>query len=525
MKKEGKLIGLFLFPIIVAIWLVSPCFETKAYANLLLRPTDLSQPEFLDMYSFTRLIGKEEAVYFSIPANQISSLIPIVSNPSPFILAKYEREKAKGNIFIMRIWQTGEWIRGEILRITPRNFHHYFTPHLYNFAFLVAKNSNCQLLGDVSSSGTDRIREIEKAFAEYDHRVMELVNQGYDVNVARNSVYNPTVSARILVGNPNIYNRSDFYWYQRINDNESCWEKASTGDYDRGDGEFHDISEVAFYNMVALAMELHKAGAGLIIFPKVRQDIKKSVSKSAFRKKVKITVKYFVYPEYLMVFPKKTSESYGEFYVNPGNSIRSTSYGFIKVTGNHNFPVDEILVYKWSKTKKGWTGFAVFLGSLLLGALTGGLLSYTGVLSLGSLNAIAAGSAVGAIGGLIASGFSPTTSVTAQFTPFVYSRYQFDPSTAWSGDSRKVADRTFAQWLRPDVQSTPGGVGVFVSRIDMRKAVLCGGASRTNMCDPSVSNAVVQVHADDPNFWNVFNEMFQHSSQYLMQYKYPFTIK
>lgn len=78
-------------------------------------------------------------------------------------------------------------------------------------------------------------------------------------------------------------------------------------------------------------------------------------------------------------------------------------------------------------------------------------------------------------------------------------------------------------WLKPDAQSTPGGVGVFVSRIDVRKAVLCGGASRTASCDPSVGDAVVQVPASDPRYWQVFSEMFRHASQDLMKYKYPFT--
>lgn len=182
--------------------------------------------------------------------------------------------------------------------------------------------------------------------------------------------------------------------------------------------------------------------------------------------------------------------------------------------------MDETLIYQWSQTKSGWTGFAVFLGSIALGALLGGL----GGWAFGSsFYGVLAGGAAGAVGGLIASGFSPTTSTTAQFTPFIYSKYQLDPSQAWSGDAKAVADNTFNQWLNTPVQSTPGGVSVFVSKIDMRKAVLCGGASNTAQCDPAVSGSVVQVYADDPRFWSVYNEMFRHASQDLMRYKYPFT--
>jgi len=519
--RRTNLIGLLLSPVIVFMFLFLPYFETKVYADAFQpRPTDYSPPDFLDVFSFTRMMGKEEAVYFSIPASQVSSLIPLPSNPSPFILAKYEREKAVGSIFVMRIWQAGDWMRGEILRITPRNWQHFMGTHLYNFAFLVPKKSGCVLSGSVSLAGN--IGEVEKAFAEYDYKVKELIDQGYDPNVARNAVRDPTVSLRIMVGNPNIYNNTDYYWYQRLNDDTNCWDKVGAGDYDQGDGEFHNISESAFYNMVALAMGVHKAGVGLVMFPKVRQQVEQSTSKSVFKKKVTTTVKYYVYPEYLMVFPHGISQSYGEFSVNPGNSLRSPSYDFIRVTGNHNFPLDETLVYQWSQTKSGWTGFAVFLGSMLLGAFLGGIGSFIGY---GTIQGILIGAAIGAVGGLVASGFSPTTSTTAYFTPFVYSKYQLDPSSAWSGDAKAIADNTFNNWLRPDVQNTPGGVGVFVSRIDMRKAVLCGGASKTATCDPSVSNPVVQVYGTDPRFWSVFKEMFHHASQELMKYKYPFTTK
>jgi hypothetical protein len=526
-----KLSTLILLPIVVSMFLVSPVLDVKAFASQVPRATDMSQPDFLDVFSYTRLLGKEEAVYFQLPASQVSTLIPLSENPSPIVFAKYEREKATGNIFLMRIWQAGAWVRGEILRITPRNFYHPLGPSLYNFAFLNwnpnndatcnAQKSSKYPLGTVQSPGADVVNEVERKFVEYDIKVKEYLDAGYDKTSAQNAVFNPLVSLRMLVGNPSVYNRADLYWFQRLND-DPCWEKVSASDFDQNNGMFNNISEPAFYNFVALTMELHKAGVGVIIFPKVRQEVSTSTSKSAFRKKVTTTVRYYVYPEYLVVFPKRVSQSYGEFTMNPGNSIRSTGYDFIKVKGNHSFPVDETLIYQWSRTKSGWTGLAVFLGGLVLGALLGGIGSF----AFGSaLTNIAAGAAIGGIGGLVASGFNPTTSVTAQFTPFIYSKYQLDPSSAWSGDAKRVADETFSKWLTPDVQNTPGGVSVFVSRIDMRKAVLCGGASQTQSCNPSVSDAVVQVHADDPRYWSIFKEMFHHASQELMKYKYPFTTK
>jgi hypothetical protein len=517
--RATKVISWLVAPVIVFMFLTLPYLEAKAYAdNFQPPPTDLSQPEFLDMFSFTRMMGKEEAVYFSIPASQVSSLIPLPSDPSPFILAKYEREKTVGSIFVMRIWQAGPWMRGEILRITPRNWQHFMGTHFYNFAFLIPKNQNCYI-NPVEGPGVDKVNEVAQAFAEYDYKVKELIDQGWDPNIARNAVRDPTPFLRNAIGNPYYYNNSDLYWFERLNDDTNCWDKVGAGDYDKGDSEFHDISEPAFYNMVSLAMEIHKAGAGLIMFPKYRQEVEKKTKKGAFRKKVTITVRYFVYPEYVMVFPHKVSESYGNFRTNPGNSPASNMYDFVTVTGNHTFPVDEFLVYQWSKTKSGWTGLAVFLGSLLIGMFTAGI---GNLFSGGGFIGILEGAAIGGIGGLIASGFSPTTSVTAHFTPFVYSKYQLDPSAAWEGNAKKVADETFDKWLRPDVQNTPGGVGVFVSRIDMRKAVLCGSPSNTDNCNPEVDQPVVQVHGTDPRFWSIFNEMFHHASQELMKYKYPF---
>jgi len=524
-----KLISFLFTPLLFFVFLVSPFYETKAFADALPQATDLSQPDFIDAFGFTRRSGKEEAVYLQLKAKEVSTMIPLSENPSPMILAKYEREKAKGAIYLMRVWKAGPWIRAGIEQITPRDFKHFLGPSLYNFAFLNwnpnndatcnAQKASKYPLGTIQSPGVNVLNELERRFLEYDLKVKEFLDAGYSKNTAQNGVLNPLPSLRLLVGNPAVYNKADLYWFQRLND-DPCWERFSASDFDNGNGLFNDISEPAFYNFVALTMELHKAGVGVIMIPKVRQQVETKTSKSAFRKKVTTTVKYFVYPEYTLVFPHKVSSSYGEYSFNPGNSIRSTSYDFIKVQGNHSFPVDETLIYEWSQTKSGWTGFAVFLGSIVLGALMGGI---AGLAFESLTSGMLAGGAAGAIGGLIASGFSPTTSTTARFTPFIYSKYQLDPSQAWSGDAKRVADETFNKWLNTPVQSTPGGVSVFVSRIDMRKAVLCGGASNTAQCDPSVSSSVVQVYADDPRFWSVYNEMFRHASQDLMKYKYPFT--
>jgi hypothetical protein len=132
--------------------------------------------------------------------------------------------------------------------------------------------------------------------------------------------------------------------------------------------------------------------------------------------------------------------------------------------------------------------------------------------------AVLAGAGLGAIGGLIASGFSPTTSVTAHITPFSNSVYELDPSRNMSGDAAAVAQRTRSTWLMPDPQNTPGGVQQFVQKIDYRKALACGGASHTRDCNEP---AIEQLPLSDSRAKQLFEEMFDNNKE-LMKYRYNF---
>ena len=172
-----------------------------------------------------------------------------------------------------------------------------------------------------------------------------------------------------------------------------------------------------------------------------------------------------------------------------------------------------------------WTGLFVFVASIALGAITGG----AGGLALSGgfdFTSVAAGAAVGAVGGLVATGFSPTTSTTAQITPFAYSAYQLNPSTAWSGDQKQIANNTYNQWLSPDVFSTPpigGGVQLFAIKIDFRKALACGGASQAT--DACTTAAITSLPMSDPRYNSVFGEMFNFPQRDLQKYNYPYTTK
>ncbi len=88
-------------------------------------------------------------------------------------------------------------------------------------------------------------------------------------------------------------------------------------------------------------------------------------------------------------------------------------------------PIDETIVYTWSQTKSGWTGLFIFVAMVVIGAalsaVGGWALAAQGIYINTGL--AVGGAAIGWLGGLIASGFSPTTSVTARFSPYVHSTY------------------------------------------------------------------------------------------------------
>ena len=269
---------------------------------------------------------------------------------------------------------------------------------------------------------------------------------------------------------------------------------------------------------------MHKASAGVIATPEIKPIKSTSTKKSAFKKKVTTTVKYYLKPKWSVMTPTITG-TYSELTVNPTLDQRA-NYSVVSVQGNHNFPVDETLIYEWSQTKSGWTGFFVFVAMLVAGAIIGTLTGGTALLGLNALQGALAGAAFGGIGGLVASGFSPTTSTTAHLTPYNNSAYQLDPSINMSGDAKAIADRTHANWIMPDAQNTPGGVQQFVAKIDIRRAAECGSASRaTDACTANPTSSIVVIPMDDPRFKTIYEEMFYSSHKMLQKYKYPFTTR
>jgi hypothetical protein len=526
--------------------IASPYLELKQYAGRFMRDgnahalelgsttpplaTDLSEPSGSLKYAWARIAGREDAVYLNIPSNQLSNKIELPRDPAPMILAKYDPSTATGTLAVMKIWQVGTNLRAAILKISPKNFQHFFGMHLYNFAFLQWNPNN-----DAACNADWANRYLKGDDPpDVDNRTLMQRFGGYD---SGKDLLDPLYLIKSELGLQMAkINRSNYYWHQRLND-DPCWGKVALKDFDKDGENFKDISQAGFYRLVTLAMHIHKASVGIIATPNIRQAVQTNVSKSMFKKKVSTTVQYFLSPNFTVVTPKHMSASlYSEYVVNATNTPEG-DYSFVEVKGDHNFPVDETLIYQWSQSKSGWTGFFVFIASVVIatvlavatyGASTAVSLNLS---ILGNLLGITAGQAVGiviglgAISGLIATGFSPTTSVTARIPGIIpeYTAYQLDPSTGISGDAKAIADRTLDAWLKPEVQSTPGGVQVFVSKIDFRRAALCGSASKaTDACTENPSGSIVDISMGDSRFKTIFDEMFSNPTKELMQYKYPY---
>jgi hypothetical protein len=515
--------------------IASPYLELKQYAGRFMRDgnahalelgattpplaTDLSEPSGSLKYAWARIAGREDAVYLNIPSNQLSNKVELPRDPAPMILAKYDPSTATGTLAVMKIWQVGTNLRAAILKLSPNNFQHFFGMHLYNFAFLQWNPNNDAAC---NADWANRYLKGDDPPA-LDNRTLMQRFGGYD---SGKDILDPLPLIRSGLGlEAAKVNRSNYYWHQRLND-DPCWGKVALKDFDKDGENFKDISQAGFYRLVSLAMHIHKASVGIIATPNIRQAVQTNTSKGMFKKKVSTTVQYFLSPNFTVVTPKHMSASlYSDYVVNATNTPEG-DYSFVEVKGDHNFPVDETLIYQWSQSKSGWTGFFVFIASVALGAALGAASFGLGLsLSPTLLHAVIAGEIMGEISALIATGFSPTTSVTARMPGIIpeYTAYQLNPSTGMSGDAKAIADRTLDAWLKPNVQSTPGGVQVFVSKIDFRRAALCGSASKaTDACTENPANSVVDVPMGDSRFKTIFEEMFSNPTKELMQHKYPY---
>ncbi len=481
-----------------------PYMPGKAYAASL-PATDMSAPDPIMAMEWRRIAGREDAVFLNIPSNQIGDTVNLPEEPNPIILAKYDEATATGMLAVMKLRQVGANLEAGIFRITPRNFQHFFGPHLYQFAFLNwIGGAGCDF-------GAKHLHDLDPPRVDNNYIISEFnrYNLAYNLEHAiPPAMLNPMpfVKTRVASEQHRI-NRSNFYWHQKLNNNP-CWERAALRDFDKNNGMFNNISHFGFLRLVTLAQEIHNAPTAFVANPKIRQAVQTSTSSSFFRRTVTTTVSYFLSPEWTVSTVKAFPGMHSDFVINA--TWNAKNYSFVKVQGDHTFPVDETLIHQWTRSQSGWTGIFVFFTMFVVGLLLPGL------------GHALIGGAIGGFAGLMATGFNPSTNVTAHFTPFVNSVYQLDPSRYMSGDARVIADLTRDRWVMPDPQRTPGGVERYIMKIDKRKILRAGTVTNVNAIPGDRSSAIEVVGGDDPRFNTIFNEMFYKPHRTLQQHKYPF---
>ena len=471
--------------------------------------TNNNSPSGILRYAWSRMNGRADAVYLNIPSSQLSNASQIASSPSPMIFGKFNPTLGVGTLALMRMHQDGAMLKADIVQLTPKNFHHSMGIHLYNFAWLdfnasCAGQAQAKALSDSNSPNVDNARIIHD-FTQFDMG-----------NTLLSPVFSFSASEQAAI------NLSNSYWHQRLN-NDPCWSPAKFSDADAGDGDWHNLSLTDFMNVVALATQLHKAGAAFVAVAKISQNVNTSSHGSFFTKTVTTTVSYNLSPDWYV--GTKAYKGYADAIYNP-TYVASNDVAFVHVEGQGaNFPVDPIVVYQWSQSVSGLTGLFVFLVCIVIFAVGGGALGY----ALGGQNLAGAaiGAAVGAVAGVVAAGGSPTTGTIASITPFVNSSFHYTlPSM--SGDAQIVAGRIDPIWLDADnaggapqpIDQTPGGVGSFVVSIDARKALACGGASQTAAC---TNPAVTQIGPNDPRWKTVYDSMFHQPAKDMQNSIYPYT--
>jgi hypothetical protein len=485
--------------------------SAKAYARDL-PATNLAPPDPIMAMEWRRIAGREDAVFLNIPSNQLSPRIELPRDPNPIIIAKYDNATATGMLAVMRIRQVGPDLQAGIFRITPENFQHHFGPHLYQFAFLNWRG------GAGCDFGTMHLHDLDPPRVNNEDIIRQFnnYNLNYDIQNNMPAMLSPLPGIRLRTASEqHRINRSNFYWHQKLNTNP-CWEHVALRQFDQNNDMFNNISHYGFLKLVTLAQTIHNAPVAFIATPNIRRAIENHTSSGFFTRRVTTTVRYFLSPEWKVSTIKAFPDMHSDFEINATWDARGT-YSFVRVKGEHTFPVDETLIHQWSRSQRSLTGLFVFLGSVVLGALTMGVGGFLGVATPTALQ----GAAVGGIGGLIASGFNPSIHQSARFTPFVHSAYQLNPAAGTTGDARIVADNTRNKWVMPDPQRTPGGVERFILKLDKRKILRAGTAANVNAMPDDRSSAIEIVRGDDPRFNTIFNEMFYKPHERLQRHVYP----
>lgn len=478
-----------------------------------LPPVDMMAPSDELKMSWARLKGREDAIFLNLSGDVLGNSSVLPSEPAPVIVGKHDEATNTGELSVMRMRMVNGEMKAEVLRLHPTDFQSHWTMHIRNFAWLEWTHANAacdsaawqsKWLNSVAIPTTP-LETIRTAFLSYDMG-----------NAA-------SPSPLVLGGDQATINRSNGYWHQRAN-NEPCWTHRALKDFDDGSGVFRNISLDGFLNLTSLAQEIHGAPVSYIATPNIRQTVNTSTKKSFFKKTVTTHVEYHLKPNWIVGTKlPNAAVAAGASYEQSYNPWWSTEhiYGFTKAVGNHTLPQEEFVVYDWKQKKSGWTGIFVFLVIVVLFVLalaTAGV-AFTSTLGTSGFQGALAGLAVGSIAGLIATGGSPTTNTTAWFTPFSKSSYQLAPLPP-PGDALTVGNETRSKWIAAPDEATPGGFSSHIGTINFKRALACGGASKsTPAC---VAPAVSTLSMNDTRFNQVFSDMFWFPSQFLQKHKQPF---
>jgi hypothetical protein len=486
--------------------------------------TDNSAPSGIVKYAWSKLAGREDMVFLNMPSNQGSNKVMLPDAPSGVILAKYDPMSNMGQLALMHMAQVGPNIKAEIIQLTPQNFHHFMGSHFKNFAWLDFNSSvaGCDSSKYLSSNVSPQVdnTQIMQQFSAYD--------SGMSSSVPTFGSFSSAQQAAI--------NQSNLYWHQRLHDpSDPCFTPVSFKQFDDGkaDGNWINLSEVGFFNLVALAQQVHKCAISISAVAGIQSQVHQTTSSSAMglRKHVTTTVNYLVVPQYY-VGSRSYNGTYYDFQANP-TWVPSNDVSFISVQGqgqNVTTGFDTTgyqLPYYQQQTQSGWSGLFCFLAIIVVFALSGiGLGELLGADVLNLVQGIGldlAGGVGGGIGlgaALITTGGNPATP-TADITPFVDSSYSLTQQALAkmsTPDQVQIQGQTDQLWLSPNMGSTPGGFQTVVTALDLRKPLSCGGPS-----GDCVAPIVSQIGMGDSQFEKVINSMFRQPTKILENNAYPYS--
>ena len=142
---------------------------------------------------------------------------------------------------------------------------------------------------------------------------------------------------------------------------------------------FVQIDINAFMTAVSLASLQNNAVNSILAVANNEPNLEKRKGGGKIRKKTTYTIRVKQTPSYFIGLPKNVGEGSGEagissyYKLKNGKSVVGATkfYESSKFASNFDYDVDE--VYSDSMTKKSWTGIALVITGIAIGALTGGL--------------------------------------------------------------------------------------------------------------------------------------------------------